>query len=198
MGNPNDNHVFNFKEVLLNVCLQITFKGTDAGNPSVNILEDARYQVTVSTSTPYDRQVAAHANYDPNLKADDPTCRAKEENWATSTRNQSRKRAIERGANDYLLKLVDPTWIRPLKNETTFFIRVTPIKILDELTKASGSLERVDSVELLVALTQLWEQDPCVPEYLNGIRDGQKKAKCAGLPFSDDLLTAITSSLFLK
>ena len=70
--------------------------------------------------------------------------------------------------------------------------------MLTELTKSSGGLERVDTVDLLVSLTQLWEQDPRVPEYLNGLRDGQKKAKRAELPFLDDLLAAITSSLLLK
>ena len=108
------------------------------------------------TNTPYDRQVAERANYDPNLQSDNPACRAKEENWSASTRNQLRKRAIERGANDYLLRLVDPTWLRPLKNEITFFARVTPVKMLSELTKASGGLERVKTVNLLVSLTQLW------------------------------------------
>ena len=61
-GTPNDNHVAAFKEDLLNVCLQIAFEGTDAGNPSSAILKDARYRVAVATNTPYDRQVAAHVN----------------------------------------------------------------------------------------------------------------------------------------
>ena len=54
--------------------------------------------------------------------------------------------------------------------------------MLAELTKASSGLERFDTVDLLVSLTQLWEKYPCVPEYLNGLRDGQKKAKRAGPP----------------
>ena len=45
---------------------------------------------------------------------------------------------------------------------------------------------------------QLWEQDPHVPEYLNGLRDCQKKSKRAGLPFLDDLLAAISSYSLLK
>ena len=105
----NNDHVVDFKVDLLNVCLQIAFEGTDAGDPSVVILEDARYRVAVATNTPYDRQVAARANYNPDLQEDNPPRRAKEENWAAKTRNQSRKRAIKRGANDYLLRLVDPT-----------------------------------------------------------------------------------------
>ena len=130
----------------------------------------------------------ACANYDPDLQADDPACRTNEANLAASTRNQSRKRAIEHGANNYLLRIFDLTWLRPLKNETTFFTRVTPIEMLTELTKASGGL----------SLTQLWEQDPRIPEYLNGLRYSHKKAKRADLPFLDDLLSAIASSSLLK
>ena len=37
-----------------------------------------------------------------------------------------------------------------------------------------------------------------VPKYLNALRDAQKKSVRAGLPFSDDLLTAIGSSSLLK
>ena len=61
-GTPNDNHVFAFKEDLLNICLKISFECTDTGDPSSAILEDARYRVAVATNNPYDRQVAAHAN----------------------------------------------------------------------------------------------------------------------------------------
>ena len=197
-GTPHEDHVVTFKEDLLNVCLQIAFEGTNAGNPSSDILKDARYQVAVMTNTPYDRQVATRANCDPNLQAYDPACRSKEENWASITRNQSRKRAIDHGSNNYLLRLVDPTWLRTLKNETTLFTRVTPIEMLADITKASGGLERVNTVDLLVSLTQLWEQNPRVPEYLNGLRDGQKNSKRSGLPFSDNLLSAIASSSLLK
>ena len=197
-GIPNNDHVVTIKEDLLNVCPQIAFEGTDACNPSGAILEDARYWVAIATNTPYNFQVAARANYDPDLQAEDPTGRAKRENWAVITRNQSSKCAIERGANDYLLRLVNLNWLRPLKNETTFFTRVTPVEMLSERTKAIGGLKRVDTVDLFVSLTQLWEKKTRVPEYLNGLRNVQKKAKRAGLPFSDDLLAAIASSSLLK
>ena len=92
-GTPNDNHAVAFKEDLLNVCFQIAFKGTDAGDPSGAILEDARYRVAITTNIPYHRQVAARTNYDPDLKADDPARRFTETGWAATTRNQSHKRA---------------------------------------------------------------------------------------------------------
>ena len=174
-GTPNDNHVIAFKEYLLSVCLQIASKGTNTGNSSSAILEYARYQAAVVTNVPYDCHVAARANYDSKIQADNPALRSKEETWVASTRNQSRKRAIKRGANDYLLSLVNLNWIRPLINETTFFTRVTPVEMFSKLTKAIGGLKRVYTVDLLFSLTELWEQEPRVPEYLNDLRGSHKK-----------------------
>ena len=77
-GTPNDNHVVAFKEDLLSVCLQIAFKRTNADDPYGAILEDARYCVTITTNTSYNRQVAARANYDPGLQVDEPARRASE------------------------------------------------------------------------------------------------------------------------
>ena len=70
--------------------------------------------------------------------------------------------------------------------------------MLAQLTTASGRLERVDIVDLLFSLAHLWEQDPRAPEYLNSLKEAQKKSVRAGLPFLDDLLTAIGSSSLLK
>ena len=70
--------------------------------------------------------------------------------------------------------------------------------MLAQLATASGGLERVEIIDLLFSLAHLWEQDPCVPEYLNALMDAQKKSVHAGLPFSDDLLIAIGSSSLLK
>ena len=70
--------------------------------------------------------------------------------------------------------------------------------MLLKITKASGGLKWVDTVDLLVSLTQMWEQDPSVIKSFNGLRNGQKKAKRVSLPFSDDLLAAITSYSLLK
>ena len=64
-----------------------------------------------------------------------------------------RKCAIKRGANNYLFMLINPTWLRPLKNETTFLTRMTPVEMLSETTKTSSGLERFDTADLLVSIT---------------------------------------------
>ena len=156
-GLPNENHTLIFKEDLLNVTFQITFEGTDSGDPSGAILSDAKYKDANATAISYNRQLAACANYDASILDNDPARRSKEDNCSAGTRDQSRKRAIERGACAYLLTLVDETWLRPLKNEITFYTKVTPIEMLDQLTTSSGGLERVDIVDLLFSLAHLWE-----------------------------------------
>ena len=55
-------------------------------------------------------------------------------------------------------------WFRALKNEITFYTKLTPIEMLAQLTTASGGLKRVNIVDLLFSLAHLWEQDPRVPE----------------------------------
>ena len=61
-GPPNDDHTLIFKEDLLNVTFQITFEGTDSGDPSGAILSDAKYKAANATAVSYDRQLAARAN----------------------------------------------------------------------------------------------------------------------------------------
>ena len=70
--------------------------------------------------------------------------------------------------------------------------------MLAQITTTRAGLKRVDIIYLLFSLAHLWEQDPPVPEYLNALKDAQKKSVRAGLPFTDDLLAAIGSLSLLK
>ena len=79
-GPTNDDHTLKFKEDLLNVTFQITFKGTDGGDTSGAILANAKYKAANSTNVSYDRQLAARANYDATIMETEPTRILKEEN----------------------------------------------------------------------------------------------------------------------
>ena len=98
-GPPNDDYTLIFKEDLLNMTFQITFEGTNSGDPSGAILYDAKYKAANATAVSYDRQLAARANYDASILDNYPACRSKEESWSAGTRNQSRKRTIERSVS---------------------------------------------------------------------------------------------------
>ena len=43
-----------------------------------------------------------------------------------------------------------------------------------------------------------WEEDPCVPEFINIFDDAQKKATCSTLPITDYWLAAMVTSTFLS
>ena len=49
-GPPNDDHTLIFNEDLLNVTFQITFEGTDSGEPPGAILSDAKYKAVNATA----------------------------------------------------------------------------------------------------------------------------------------------------
>ena len=123
-GPPNDDHTLIFKEDPLNATFQITFEGTDSGEPSGAILSNAKYKAANASAVSCDRQLAARANYDASILDNYPARCSKEEKWSAGTRNQSCKRAIERGACAYLLALINETWLRPLKIEITFYTKV--------------------------------------------------------------------------
>ena len=180
------------------MCLQIVFKGADTGDLSGAILEDARYKRVSMSRTPYDRQLAARNNYDYSIAVENPLCRSKEENWAAGTRNQARKHTIECGANDYIINIVNKTWIHPMKDPDTFFTCFTPVQLLAQLCLAIRGLRRIDIFDLLVSLTQLWEQDPRFPEYPNALEDANKKSVRAGLPFLENIPAAIAISSLLN
>ena len=71
-GSPSNNNVISFKEYLLNVCLKIAFKRTDAGDPSGAILEDAHYKRVNMNRSLYKQQVATRKFYDNIIAFDDP------------------------------------------------------------------------------------------------------------------------------
>ena len=135
---------------------QITFDGTNGSNPSGAILLDSKYKAVNGTDAMYDQQLPMYIVYDPTIKVDDPTRRSKEENWIVGTQNQAGTQAIDWGACAYLNSLVDETWLRPLKDENTFYTKVTPIKTLAQLTKASSRLERVNIIDVLLSLVGVW------------------------------------------
>ena len=79
-GPPNEDYTLRLKEDLLNVTFQITFEGTDGGDPSGAILSDANYKAANATVISYDLQLAARANYNASILDNDPARCSKEGN----------------------------------------------------------------------------------------------------------------------
>ena len=76
-GTPSDDNAISLKEDLLNMCLQITFEGTDDGDLSGAIIEEARYKRVNMNGASYDRQLAARKNYNDSIAVNNNLRRAK-------------------------------------------------------------------------------------------------------------------------
>ena len=65
------------------------------------------------------------------------------------------------------------------------------------LKGSSGGLKATNIVSLLLATLGWWTEDPCVLEYINRLKDAQKKSVRAKLPINDAWLAAIATGSLL-
>ena len=102
------------------------------------------------------------------------------------------------GYQSLILKVVEDTWVRRLRDPDSFYARISPRDILDLLAMHSGELERADIVSMFVAI-HLWRaEDPHVPKFFNRSNNAQKKATFTSLPIMDDWLVAMSTSTLLS
>ncbi len=66
--------------------------------------------------------------------------------------------------------------------------------MLQYLVTSTSGLEATDIVSLFVEMQTWWEADPRTPEYINRLKDAQKKA---GLPITNEWLVATASKSLL-
>ena len=97
----------------------------------------------------------------------------------------------------FLIAVVEDTWLLPLKEESTFYNKVPLQHFFACLKGGSGGLEATNVVSLLSATLGWWDDDPCVPVYVNCLEDAQKKSVRAKLPIDDKWLAAISAGLLL-
>ena len=107
-------------------------------------------------------------------------------------------KTVECAGRAFLLAVIEDTWLLPLKEETTYYNKVPLRDFFARLKSGSGGLEATDIVSLLSATLGWWAEDPCVPEYINKLKDAQRKSVRASLPISDKWLAAIATGSLLE
>ena len=53
-------------------------------------------------------------------------------------------------------------------------------------------------VELILGLHKLWEDDPCVAQFIINMEETQKKSVRAQLPITENMLAAFVTYMLLK
>ena len=138
--------------------------------------------------------------YDPSIASDATNAmfvKAKRE-WTATADRQRLICATERLGHIFLTTVVEDTWLLPLKSPTTFYNKVLLQDMLQHLSASTAGLEATDIVSLLIEMQSWWEEDPCVPKYINKLEDAQKKALRASLPITNKWLVATASKSLLS
>ena len=90
-----------------------------------------------------------------------------ERKWMQKLPRQLLLCSNEHVACTLILGAVEDTWVRRLKNVTTYYSKVPPIYITDHLAENIRGLENINVMALQQAMTNWCKEDPRVPNYFN-------------------------------
>jgi regulator of replication initiation timing len=197
VGQPTDSDLTRAREVLIQILIIIPFDEANAVHNLVGLIEDdANYKASYGasfvrpTKLPiYDKSIAddAKAVVRARMEAEH---RAKRADYTTCE-------TAEREAREFILNVVEDTWVRELKDETTFYAKVRPKTILDHLQSTCTGLHALDVLALQNDMQQYHVQAEGIPEYINMLEDAQKKARLAKITITDATLFIIATNAML-
>jgi len=88
----------------------------------------------------------------------------------------------------FILGVIDDTYVRTLKDPTTYYTKVRPNSFLKHLRSTCGGLHSIDAVSLISDMQRYYETTTSIPEFINKLEDAQKKAQRANVPIADSTL----------
>ena len=79
-----------------------------------------------------------------------------------------------------MLRVLDETWYRELRNESTFYALIDPRQIITLLESLCGGLQAFEASKLPLQLHSLWDKsEGFIPVYLKLMEYTQNKSKQA-------------------
>ena len=102
--------------------------------------------------------------------------------------------AAEEGIKAFLLANIDETWLKPLRDATTFFNNVTAYTMLEFLRTNSGGLHDVDLATLPSDMLHYYATAEGIPEFILELEHSREKLERGGVPMSDATLLATAHS----
>ena len=98
----------------------------------------------------------------------------------------------------FVLAIVEDTFVRGLSYTCSFYSGVTAKDLPDHLRVHCGRRHDLDDIVIQYHMLGYWTEGSKVPEYINMIEHGYKKALRAKLHISDNLIVAILSKTMLQ
>ena len=132
-GQPSDVEITRIRETLTPILLQIPYDDAEARDNLVGlILGDAKYSAKYGQEFKPPKRVGA---YDETLSDDaKAVVRAKTEaKWRAKRLDRATYDTTRRETTSFILKAVEDTWVRELKDPETFYTDVASRALLDHL-----------------------------------------------------------------
>ncbi len=195
---PTDDNLQLVCKKLLPILMEILYDQLGGTHSLVGILTDAtRYTANHGGATfvrplnlpLYDTTIADNTTTVVCVRAESAH-QAKHDNYASFE-------AAERSAAKFLRKVVNEVWYNNLKDANTFYTKVTAREIIAFLDANSRGLHTIDMISLHTNMHNYYTQADGIPQYINMLKDAQKKATRAGMPIADVELVMMASAAVL-
>ena len=106
--------------------------------------------------------------------------------------------AAERETCDFILTVVEDTWVCELQETATFYTAMAPHELLDHLQTLCGGLHALDMLALKNEMQNYHLDMKGIPEYVNALEDAHKQSKRAGKPIKADKFLLIVTNAMLS
>ena len=197
-GQPTEDDLVRINDMLASIRLKVTYDCANGVQNVWGLMADAdRYLHHYSLA--FVRPATRPAVYDPAIVegASRVECTRTEAAWAARIQDYKAYKAAKAGVKAFIEAVVKDTWIRDLRDPETFYLNVTALALLNHLRNRSGGLHALDIVLLTIQMSQYYEGTPIIPEYIQLLKDAQRKAARAGLPATDQTLTILAYTALL-
>ena len=104
----------------------------------------------------------------------------------------------KRETRDFILAVIEDTWVRELREPVTLYTAVSPSGLLSHLQVLCDGLHALDMLALKNYMQNYHQDMEGTPKYLNALEGAQKCSKRAGNPITEDILLLIATNAMLS
>ena len=121
VGPTTDDNTVRLREAILAILYSISL-GDDAGFPAGLILTDTAYKRLLVKTVGFDCMISPYKSYDPSIEenATDRLRKNMEHEWTAWLSTQLFIQSCEMGYRSFILKVVEDTWVRRLRDPDSF------------------------------------------------------------------------------
>ena len=96
-----------------------------------------------------------------------------------------------RACINFVMKVVDKTWYKELKDPDRFYTNVTELQLLEHLTEFCLGLHSIDAVDIPQLMEKFFSDLKDILQFINTIEAVQDKSKWADLEVLDEYMYAV-------